>query len=699
MVTFSDRDLEPGAMAYPAFRLKMVVNSIVFMVISIMAQKLLNDFANFIAYQAFDLLAFISGIIRYFALAVVPCITVSVIVIMFFMLPFSASIRTIGSGGKVSVEGFRKALMTVVRIPYVIIILNVLAFVVAFVIGANHARLLSLRGFILLCQYAAGGFVCAYVQIVVNNLILAKPRAMLKVRYIGKFREPNEGQRSMLISISLAVYTMFTVVGVGQAINDATVIHARISETMATKAVDFATASAPWRSSVASLLGMPAERVTLQVASSAGSQVNPLIIYIPILAFLVGLAVFIQLAASRNRLAQFKALDDKLHSIIEGSADLTQRVNIAQFDELGFLSDSINLFIGKLKDLFAQFSEAGEKVATSSETLRQVLAETTATTEMMVESIDSTSSHAAGQAGIVRDTETTLAAMLKSLGRISENVDTQASSVEQTSAAVTEMAANIQAVGRATTKANEVASGLSDVANDGKSAVDNAARAAGDLEAASSKVNAIVQAISKISAQTNLLAMNAAIEAAHAGEAGAGFAVVASEVRSLAESSAASAKDIAGRIKEMMKLIEGSVRLSGTASSALERISRDIGSTTLLIDQIASGMDEQSKGANEIVEAMSNLLGASHDIRKIAEEQKANSVAMSDSIQKLVLVFTQIQEATAHQAAGNSGIIKGITHLQAVATENQEVVGRLQQLLQGFVLHGTDQSVIVKEGK
>jgi len=645
----------PEAHPGEAFRLFMTANTAIFMSVSILAQKMLNDFAALIAFGSADLGAVAADLARHVLFAVLPAVLLSIVVLALWMRPFSKATRIIARGGKVSVDQFRQALETLVNLPYLVLVYNLVGFVLAFVVQRKAGSPFGSQDFVVLFQYVAGSVVCGYVQIVINNLILAPARASLKVRYVGKYREPDEGQRSMLISLALAVYTMFTVVGVAQTINGAMV-----------------------------------ERLG---GGQVVEQVNPFLIYLPILAFLVGLAVFIQLASSRHRRAQFSSLDEKLKSVIEGKADLTQRLVIGQFDELGRLADTINLFIEKLKELFAQFSEAGAKVAGSSETLRRVLVETTAVTEMMVESIETTSSHASGQAGVVKEAEATLEVMLSSLARISDNVDSQASSVEQTSAAVQEMAANIQAVGRATRSANEFARGLNVVALQGNEAVEKAAAAVLELEAASLRVNSIVAVISKIAAQTNLLAMNAAIEAAHAGEAGSGFAVVAQEVRSLAESSAASAKDIALQIREMKTLIGSEVDLSDQASRSLVRIRDDIASTGSLIDQIASGMDEQNEGANEIVQAMSSLVGASQDIRKIAEEQRGNSEMMRGSIGRLVDVFKEIREATARQAEGNRGITEGIAHLQQVANENQDIVGRLESLLQGFVLKGIDQSV------
>ncbi len=682
-----------GGAAAGNWRLGLALNSAILMTVSLFAQKLLNDFAYLLAYQTFDAPTFFLGLARHAAFVVLPVVVVAVIAIQLWMRPFAEAVREIESGRKIGVESFKRAIGAVVSLPWVVIAINVAAFLAALLFSVRGTLLSGSRVAVFVLQHLSGALVCAYVQIVVNNLLLAGPRALLRVRFVGKYREWSEGQRSMIVTVALACYTMFTVVAVGQAINDAALMHEGIFVSVAKDGKDLASATADYQTTVAKLLGLPPEKVDINEASLA-RQVNPFVIYIPILAFLLGLATFIQLASSKYRKMQYDTLQDKLKSIISGKADLTQRLVIAQFDEMGALADTINVFIEKLKDLFAQFAEAGERVAKSSVSLRDVLAETMATTEMMVQSIDGTSAEASGQSSLVDDASKSLGHTLDSLRRISEHVDAQAGAVEQTSAAMSEMAANIQSVANATARANQVAAGLGTLAGSGNKAVENAAKAIRDVEAASLRVGSIVAVISKIASQTNLLAMNAAIEAAHAGEAGSGFAVVASEVRSLAESSAASAKDIGLQIRDMRRLIEDDVRLAEEASEALKRIEADVGGTTALIDQIAAGMREQGEGANEIVRAMSSLVEESQGIRTIAEEQRKEGEAMRAIIARLVEVFDRIVEATARQSEGNRGIIEGIRHLESVTNENKEVVDGLQTLLHGFVLSGSEQTVI-----
>ena len=398
----------------------------------------------------------------------------------------------------------------------------------------------------------------------------------------------------------------------------------------------------------------------------------------------IGLVAIVDRIVDKAKKMQTKILREVLHNMSEGSGDLTNRVVIVQADETGLLSEQLNRVLDRLQTMFRHISDQTELVAESSRAVSSVLEGTVAATEQMAACVSQINSNTTKNQRVVQDSKEALNSMLGSLEQITENVNTQAAHVEQTSSAMTEMIANIQSVNDVTSKANEVSKALKIVSSDGGQAVLNSITAVKDIEESSNEVNSLVQIISRILAATNMLAMNAAIEAAHAGDAGRGFAVVAEEVRNLADDSSSNLRTISENIRDVIEKVNRGVDLSETAGSALKEISEKTEQTTQLMSEVAYAMQEQSAGANEVLSSISSLVEASATINRLSEEQHQNNDIMKQNLENTVNAFSQVQSATAELELGNREILSGIEDLKDVINNNGHVVDALQQELKGF---------------
>jgi len=202
---------------------------------------------------------------------------------------------------------------------------------------------------------------------------------------------------------------------------------------------------------------------------------------------------------------------------------------------------------------------------------------------------------------------------------LNEHIFEQISMVEQSTASVTEMIASINSVSTLTDKNRSAVEVLVKTADDGGKNLQDTTSIIANINSSISEIYGMVSVIQKISSQTNLLAMNAAIEAAHAGENGKGFAVVADEIRKLAEASALNSKEITKNLKDIIARIENASVSGQKTSSSFEKISDNIKSFTEALITISSSTSELNIGGQQILEAMTSLSELSAFIQEKSE--------------------------------------------------------------------------------
>jgi methyl-accepting chemotaxis protein len=205
----------------------------------------------------------------------------------------------------------------------------------------------------------------------------------------------------------------------------------------------------------------------------------------------------------------------------------------------------------------------------------------------------------------------------------------QASSLEETSAALEEMAAITRTNAENSTKANDLTRQAQQAADDGSVVVNELNQAMQGISDASQQINKIIKVIEEIAFQTNLLALNAAVEAARAGEHGKGFAVVADEVRSLAQRAAGAANEIAELITNSTERSAEGVKIADNVSNSLGGILENVRSVSDLIDGIATASSEQSQGVDQINSAVSQMDGNTQRNASTAEESASASEQLS----------------------------------------------------------------------
>jgi methyl-accepting chemotaxis protein len=283
--------------------------------------------------------------------------------------------------------------------------------------------------------------------------------------------------------------------------------------------------------------------------------------------------------------------------------------------------------------------------------------------------------------GIVDSTTDEVSAIISSIEAVTRNIHDQAALITQTVAAIEEMGGSIRTMTATSQKASEIARALLGAAQDGGQAVGEVNSAIAEASKESKKIEEIVDLISEIANKTNLLAMNASIEAAHAGKAGEGFAVIAGEIRNLAESSGASAKEVTGILKGISKRIGDIGTLAKQANQKLESIVGDAHETTNINTTIQNAMEEELRTVDEMMKSLRSLNGITEEVKNASSAQNEGSRVLLDSVTKLKSQADSVSSLIQAQMKACE-IINGLSQdLKAVVAGNEKVIGRLEGLL------------------
>ena len=239
------------------------------------------------------------------------------------------------------------------------------------------------------------------------------------------------------------------------------------------------------------------------------------------------------------------------------------------------------------------------------------------------------------------------------------------------------MVSNISSVNSILAKNSQSVQLLSDSAANGKEIVGKSVamtKKIADDSAGLIEASAVIQNIAR---QTNLLSMNAAIEAAHAGEAGKGFAVVAEEIRKLAEDSNKQGKNISNVMKRMHELIDEMVKDASQTQSQFDTIFSNTQTVSVQENEIKAAMDEQTEGGKQILDAIRDINNITADVKNSAEIMQKGEKEMLAEMEKLDSVTQQINAAMNEISVGVNEINNSMQEVNNITKENADSIERV----------------------
>ena len=363
----------------------------------------------------------------------------------------------------------------------------------------------------------------------------------------------------------------------------------------------------------------------------------------------------------------------KLTDISSGDGDLTSRLVVRSNDEIGKVAGSFNGFVETLHTIMKTVRGSVEGLSHSSEGLSGSVSATQTALQSINSDVNRVVSQMDMQATEISDVSRTMERIGSNISALNTIIGRQTDSVNRSFQAVEQMLSSIQSVTDTLEKNTERFSHLTESSEIGFKNISDIRTKILDISAKSERMSEANAVIQSIAAQTNLLAMNAAIEAAHAGEAGKGFAVVSDEIRKLAEDSAGQSKFISAALKELVAAIDSVVQTSETAGHSFEDVRHAIENVTKEQNSIQTAMDKQRDKSIQVSEAFKT-------IRSLTEEVRTGAMEMNEDNKNIIKKTEALVEITA-------GIGKSMKNMTCNSENIQHAVETVAEL-QGDTVKG-----------
>ena len=415
-------------------------------------------------------------------------------------------------------------------------------------------------------------------------------------------------------------------------------------------------------------------------ATALRSSIKWLIVYIAAISLaLLAAVIFVMNIVLNALFGRIQKVTAEISDIANGKADLSQKIPVKARDEIGELVQSCNNLTESLANMFKKIKESVASLVFSGTEIGDHSLSTIGDVKKTMERIQEISARSKIQNETMDMVADSSSNVNDSIRLLSSRIGMQVEAIAEISGHLNEISANIQSIDENVSNISQKYELLVNDSKTGQKDQMTVVDKVGEIQAQAGRLKDANAVIRSIASQTNLLAMNASIEAAHAGAAGKGFAVVAGEIRSLAESSAKQSKSIGDLIKSITEAITGIVDASKLSLASFQSLDAKIGEIQLMLSEVLSSVNEQREGTKSLLDSMFVIETSSGAVKEASKDMQEQSGKVFSRMDELRTSASEITILTASIKNSVGAILaqaeKSSAESESNAKLNKEVLG------------------------
>ena len=407
----------------------------------------------------------------------------------------------------------------------------------------------------------------------------------------------------------------------------------------------------------------------------------------PISVILLLVIALLVIFTMRNIFNPIMEIRSTLHDIASGEADLTSRLNTninTPFKAIHEIVNGFNAFMEKLNSIIGELKLSGQRLSQVQDDMKQSVQQTSDSMTNIRLSIDNVQSQISSQATGFTEAAAVVQEVTSNISTLNKMIDSQSLSIQESSTAIGGQIQRISNISQSMKELTESFNQLDSATQNGMEKQKHVNERIAQIEEQSQMLQTANKAIASIAGQTNLLAMNAAIEAAHAGAAGQGFAVVADEIRSLSVTSSTQSKTIGTQLRNIQESIKEIVTASQASSDAFLGVSQRIQSTNGIVHTMQASLEEQQADSKEVVSSLSLMDSNTKEVRNASMQMAEGSAQVLDEMNRLRNSAEAVRTSILEMSENAQSIVKSGAALDESVTRMNESVTQIGSEINSF---------------